>query len=91
MSQFSDTVPTTLLKSWPLEADLFDGDVLAGPVPTLFTANRSSALDALISNPEKAHWDIQRLNRAFFQPEYVPISSAADIVNKPRYFSNESN
>ena len=34
---YSDNLPTVLIKSWPLEADLFDGDLLAGSIPSLYS------------------------------------------------------
>jgi len=39
-----------LLESWPLEASLWDGEVLAGPVPSLFSEDIKSSEDALIGN-----------------------------------------
>jgi len=39
-----------LLESWPLEASLRDGEVLAGPVPSLFSEDVKSSEDALIGN-----------------------------------------
>ena len=30
-------MPTICLAQWPLEAAMWDGDLIAGPVPTLFT------------------------------------------------------
>ena len=53
LNLFSDAVPRVLIKSWPLNADMFDGDVMAGPVPTLFAVDEDEAIDAMMENPEK--------------------------------------
>ncbi len=42
-----------MIKSWPLNADMFDGDALAGPVPTLFAVNEDEAVEAMLEYPEK--------------------------------------
>jgi hypothetical protein len=34
-----DRVPTVLVKEWPLLTNMFDGDQIMGPVPTLFAEN----------------------------------------------------
>ena len=45
---FSDNVPTVCLAQWPLEASMWDGDVIAGPVPTLFTEDIANATAAIL-------------------------------------------
>ncbi len=67
-----------------MNADLFDGDLLGGPVPTLFAGNESKAIDEMDQNPEKTHWDIQKLSKMFYRPEYVTPEEAEEIVKKPR-------
>ncbi len=57
----SDTVPATLLKSWDIEADIFDGEILAWPVPTLFSTNPSATLDAILKAPEKVKINIKKI------------------------------
>ena len=52
---FSDTVPCILVKSWDLDGEFFDGDALAGPVPTLFSANPPASLEAMAATPEKVN------------------------------------
>ncbi len=49
----SDTVPCVLIKSWNLDGEWFDGDILAGPMPTLFLTNPPATLEAIIAAPEK--------------------------------------
>ena len=41
---FSDNLPTFLIKSYPLEADMFDGDQPASPVPSLYSDDPDSTL-----------------------------------------------
>jgi hypothetical protein len=36
-----------LLKAWPLEATMWDGEVLSGPVPTLFSEDIKRTEDGL--------------------------------------------
>lgn len=49
-------MPTVLIKSWDLNADMFDGDALAGPVPTLFATDPDAAMANLLQNPEKVFY-----------------------------------
>ena len=43
------------------DSALFDGEVAAGPCPTLFSPDPDAAMDALRMNAAKAHYDIQRM------------------------------
>ncbi len=43
-----DNVPTICLAQWPMEATLWDGDVIAGPVPTLFTEEVEAGRKAIL-------------------------------------------
>ena len=81
---FSDNLPVVLLKTWPLEADLFDGDLLAGPVPSLYSEDPDSALMGLLGDPLKCHWDLSKISRTFFMPETITITEAVAAVKKPR-------
>jgi len=40
---FSDNVPTILLAKWPLEASIWDGEVLCGPVASLFSEDAKAS------------------------------------------------
>jgi len=73
-----------LLKSWPLEATLFDGDLLAGLVPTLFSKDVEASLAAIQGDPLKAHWDLNKISKTLFMPESVSIQEAVNIIKKPR-------
>ncbi len=79
-----DRVPTVLLHEWNLSCTLFDGDVVAGPVPTLFSERPEAARAALEADPEKASQDLSRILRKFVMPENVPPSAVWSILQKPR-------
>ncbi len=73
-----------LLESWPLSATMWDGDILAGPVPTLFAEDADLSSEAITSDPARAHGDLAKLYRAFFMPEHVPLPDAVELLRKPR-------
>jgi hypothetical protein len=77
-------VPTICLAKWPLEATMWDGDEIAGPVPTLFTEDVESATAAITKDVARAHQDLARISRVFFIPEHVNMAKAALLVKKPR-------
>ena len=80
-----DTTSTVLLQEWHLSTEVFDGDILDGPVPTLFATDVEEAAAALTANPGKAFKDIQRILGRFFVPENVPANTAMDFIANPRY------
>jgi hypothetical protein len=45
---FRDNIPTICLAQWPMEATLWDGDLIAGPVPTLFTEEVEAGTKAIL-------------------------------------------
>jgi hypothetical protein len=63
---------------------MFDGDVLVGPIPTLFAEDLEEALDAITADPVRAHYDISKIHRMFFMPEHVDMEAAIAAVKKPR-------
>ena len=81
---YSDNLPTVLIKSWPLEADLFDGDLLAGPIPSLYSDDRDASLAGITSDPLKSHWDLQKILKTFFMAEGVTVANAVAMLKKPR-------
>ena len=81
---YSDNLPTVLIKSWPLEADLFDGDLLAGPIPSLYSDDPDASLAGLTSDPLKSHWDLQKISKTFFMVEAVTVANAVAMLKKPR-------
>ncbi len=79
-----DRVPAVMLAEWSLACELFDGDVISGPVPTLFSDRPEAAMAALGNDPEKAFHDLGKILRKFVIHEYVPPAVAWAIVLKPR-------
>jgi hypothetical protein len=80
----ADNVPIIKLLEHPVNCDMFDGDCMAGPFPTLFTANESAVMEAQKENVGLVHSDLQKLARRFFCPEYVHPKEAAAIAACPR-------
>jgi hypothetical protein len=78
-------VPAVLLAEWNLECEMFDGEAIAGPVPTLFSDRPEAAKAALDNDPEKAFADLAKILRKLVIHEYVPPAAAWSIVLKPRY------
>jgi len=81
---FRDNVPTVLVQEWPLEAKMWDGDLLAGPVPVFYADEPATARAAFMADQLKAHADILKIMRTFFMPEIIGLEEAAAIVKKPR-------
>ncbi len=82
-----DTTSTVLLQEWHLSSEVFDGDVLDGPVPVLFATDVEEASATLTANPGKAFKDLQRIMGRFFVPENIPADSAMDFIANPRYLT----
>jgi hypothetical protein len=57
---FRDNIPTVKLASWPMNCQMFDGDTLAGPVPTLFSEDADATLGAL-NNDNVSFGDLHSL------------------------------
>jgi hypothetical protein len=79
-----DNVPTLKLAEWELQCNLWNGDVLAGPVPTFFADTPDVAINALKEDIGKAHYDLNRFHRVFFEAEHVDVSEAMELVKLPR-------
>ena len=69
-----------------MEATLFDGELMAGPCPSLFSDDPESTLAAILDEPIKCHWDVTKINKCFFMAESLSIRDARLFVKKPRYF-----
>ena len=80
---FRDNIPTVRLAYWPLSTDLYDRDVVAGPVPVLFAPNPEEAIDSLNSDLARSHKDVMKLNRLFGVYEYINLEAAIAIMKKP--------
>jgi hypothetical protein len=44
-----DNVPTICLAQWPMDATLWDGDLIVGPMPTLFTEEVEAGTKAILA------------------------------------------
>ena len=64
--------------------DLFYGDQLAGPVPSLYSHDPDAALAGILSDPLKSHWDLQKISKSFFLAETVTVSEAMAVIKKTR-------
>jgi hypothetical protein len=73
-----------LLSEWNLACEMFDGDVVSGPVPTLFSNRPDAAKVALANDPEKAFQDLGKILRKLVIHEYVLPAAGWAIVLKPR-------
>ena len=57
-NHFSDNIPVMLLKSWPAESVLFDGDIMDRPVPSLFSENLESFAENFETAPPRTSADV---------------------------------
>jgi len=85
LDNFSDNLPTMVLKSWDLDVSLFDGDIMAGPIPTLFSDDCAASLSAILADPLKGHWDLMKIARCFLTTEALTLQEALAFVKKPKY------
>ena len=77
-------MPTMLVHSWSLDCQMFEGESVAGPIPTCFGEDPGTSIAAISANSERAFADYQRLVRAFFMPETIQPEDATSLVKKPR-------
>ena len=64
---------------------MWDGDVIAGPVPTMFADDAEAAAANLLKEVRKTHGDLQRFSRLFGVVEHMDIDKAVALLKKPRY------
>jgi len=72
------------LGNWPLKANLFDREFIAGPVLLLFSTDPEAAKTALLADPVKAQKDIVKINRSLLAWEFVVGRDSIAVVKKPR-------
>jgi hypothetical protein len=77
-------MPTVLLEEWPLSCRLFDGEMMSGSVPTLFSDRPDAARLALESEPERACQGLAKIFRKFAIHEYIPAELGWACVLKTR-------
>ena len=53
-------------------------------MPVLFATDEAAALDSITSDPAKAHWDVNKLNKVFFISESINLKEALALIKKPR-------
>jgi len=53
-------------------------------IPTLFAEDPEAARTAISADPVKAHYDINRINRAFIMPEHLLMREALQLLKKNR-------
>ncbi len=81
---FRCNIPTALAAEWPAEAELFESENFHGIVPLMFTDNPAEGEVAFNADPASARRDVDRMNRALFQPELVSAEEALKVCKKPR-------
>ncbi len=77
-------MPSIQIKQWPLSANMWNSDDIAGLVPTLFADNIEAATEALANHPGKAHSDVNKINKAILIPEELDLIEALAFLKKPR-------
>ena len=80
---FRDFVPAIHIESWQLATPMWDGDDIAGPVPTMF-AEDEGTLANLLKWPAKLHGDLAKFGRLFGVVEHVEMEKALQVLRKPR-------
>ena len=63
---------------------MFNGECMAGLVPSLYANKTNSAAGGLQEFLEKVHADLARIEKVFFMPEIITLEAAPSIVKKPR-------
>jgi len=81
---FRDNLPTVQLGAWDLKANLFDGDTVAGLVPSIFTSDMAATTAALNQDAARTQWDLLKLNKLLFSHEAVSLKEACSLLKKPR-------
>ena len=74
-----------LVKSWDMDSTLFDGELLATPVPTLFSENIEASNTSVLADPLKLHWDMMKICKCFIMYESMSVVEAQAYIKKPRY------
>jgi hypothetical protein len=72
------------LAAWPLVATLFDPEVIAGLMPTLFGTDENSALEGIRAGPLKNQLDLSRISENRFMAENTDLEAAVLMCKKPR-------
>jgi hypothetical protein len=79
----ADNVPVISLLELPVSCEMFDGDQMAGPVPTLFGEDEEATLTSLTMNLSTVHSDLQKLARRCLSDLYhiVTLTISITVLN----------
>jgi len=67
----------------PLKVELFDGQLAAGPVPTLFASDQNEAFEGLMANASETLLDVHKLNSRFLFMEHLTMEEAVLYLQGP--------
>jgi hypothetical protein len=74
-----------LVKAWELAGSFWDGDLIAGLVPSFFSEDIDGSLASIMGDPYRTHRELCKIAKAFFEPEAIPVEEAAALIKKARY------
>jgi hypothetical protein len=72
----------------PLKVELFNGDVAGGPVPILFSSDRSAAFTRLMEHADNTLEDLGKLNSRFYFMEHLSMEEALSYLAGPARRAN---
>jgi len=75
-----DNSVSVLLGSFPINADLFNGNDPGGPVPLFFAPNREKTLSIMNANPDLLRRDISLVNSQLLRMEHLSLQDAYDYL-----------
>ncbi len=75
-------IPANQLWQKPCWANLFDGQVAAGPIPILLSQFAEDP-DLVQADPAAFHSELQRLATCFFKPEAISWKEALSLAKRP--------
>ena len=73
-----------MLGEWPVQADMWDGRVLCGPIPKLFAPNPEETTKNMEANPKNVYKDLNRIYSKFFVSENTAPEDAFELLTNPR-------
>jgi hypothetical protein len=76
----ADNAVSVQLARIPLRVEMFDGVDAAGPIPTLFAADRDSAFQNLMNNLQEVLEGVNNLNQRFLYMEHLSLDEATKYL-----------
>jgi hypothetical protein len=70
---------------------MWDLEMMAGSVPTLFAEDVDTSKEALADDVAKPQGDMAEMYRAFFMPEHIPLSEVMNLRRRTRLSSLKKN